>query len=146
MSENRNVNESELSPKKRRAVVIYMLIIFAAAFFLVAISMFVRMRTMQEDFAAAQDEAGASYSVQESLLQEEYIEKTSNYDTERTKLERKTHETQLLLLAQDAYYHNDSRSFQGYMAELEGCADALSEDAAEIYAELENALRGKNND
>lgn len=146
MSENQNVNESELSPNKRRAVVLYMLIIFAAAFFLVAISMFVRMRTMQEGFAAAQDEAGESYALQESILQREYSEKTSDYDAELTKLERKTHATQLLLLAQDAYYRNDSRAFQGYMAELEGYADSLSEDAAEIYAELENALRGKNND
>lgn len=138
--------EEELTPKKKRAVVIYMLIIFAAAFFFVAISMFVRMRTMQEDFDAAQDEAGASYAIQEMALQEEYSEKASNYNDEITKLERRTHATELLLLAQNAYYRNDSRGFQGYMAELEGYADALSDDAAEIYAELENALRGKTND
>ena len=50
---------------------------------------------------------------------------------------------QLLALAQQAYYEKNTRDFQGYMATLEGYADALSEDTLKIYEQLENALRGK---
>ena len=141
MTEELN-KEEELTPKKRRAVVVYMLIIFAAAFFLVTVSLFVRLRTMQEDFDSERNEVNVSYAAQESHLQEEYSEKVSNYESAMGEMERRIHATEQLALAQEAYHSGDSRSFQGYMTELEGCVDALSDEAAEIYAELETVLRG----
>ena len=107
--------------KKRYFQII--LICLATIFMLVAITLFIQIRTLQEN------ETTETVQIDESK------------DFEQMK--RKAQASELLALAQNAYYQNDQRNFQGYMASLEGYADALSEDALEIYHELENALRGK---
>lgn len=140
MSE-KQVNE-ELTPKKKRAVVLYLLIIFAVAFLLVLVSMFVRMRTMQEDFDSASVNVDESYAQRESELIENASEEVASYATELTQMERRASASELLILAQKAYYEGNTRKFQGCMATLEGYADALSKEALEIYEELVKALRG----
>ena len=101
------------------------LICLAAIFMLTTITLFIRISTLQE----------------ETKEPTEIVR--INEDTD---LERKAHAYELLALAQNAYYQNDQRNFQGHMATLESYADVLSDEALEIYHELENALRGKNND
>ena len=104
------------------------LICLAAIFMLIAITLFIQIRTLQE----------------ETEEPTEIVQVKDNKELEQMK--RKAHASELLALALNAYHQNDQRNFQGYMASLEGYADALSDDALEIYHELENALRGKNND
>ncbi len=136
------MSDSELTPKKKRDVIIYLVIIFAAAFVLVLISMFVRMRTMQEDFDTAKGEAASSYAQQESELFESISSQNDEHRKAMTAMERKAYASELLVLAQKAYYEGNGRNFQGYMASLEGYADALGEEALKIYEELASALRG----
>jgi len=136
------MSDTELTPKKKRAVVIYLVIIFAAAFVLVLISMFVRMRTMQEDFDTAKGEDASSYAQQESELAESVSSQNDEHHKAMTAMERKAYASELLVLAQKAYYEGNERNFQGYMATLEGYADALGEEALKIYEELASALRG----
>jgi len=136
------MSDTELTPKKKRAVVVYLMIIFAAAFVLVLVSMFVRMRTMQEDFDTAKGEAASSYAEQESEFAESISSQSEEHQKAMTAMERKAYASELLVLAQKAYYEENDRNFQGYMASLEGYADALGEEALEIYEELASALRG----
>ncbi len=136
------MSDSELTPKKKRDVIIYLVIIFAAAFVLILISMFVRMRTMQEDFDTAKGEAASSYAQQESELFESVSSQNDEHRKAMTAIERKAYASELLVLAQKAYYEGNERNFQGYMASLEGYADALGEETLKIYEELASALRG----
>ncbi len=136
------MSDSELTPKKKRDVIIYLVIIFAAAFVLILISMFVRMRTMQEDFDTAKGEAASSYAQQESELFESVSSQNDEHRKAMTAMERKAYASELLVLAQKAYYEGNERNFQGYMASLEGYADALGEETLKIYEELASALRG----
>ncbi len=136
------MSDSELTPRKKRAVVVYLLIIFAAAFVLVLVSMFVRMRTMQEDFDTAKGEAASSYAEKEAEISESVSAQNDEHKEAMTAMERKAYAAELLVLAQKAHYEGNKRNFQGYMASLEGYADALGEEALEIYEELARALRG----
>lgn len=140
MSE-KQMNE-ELSPNRKRAVVFYLLIIFVVAFLLVLVSMFVRMRTMQEDFDSASVDVEESYAQKESELIENASQEVEAYAEQLSQMERRANASELLILAQNAYYEGNTRKFQGCMATLEGYADALSDDALEIYEELVKALRG----
>ncbi len=136
------MNESELSPRKKRAVLVYLVIIFAAAFVLVLVSLFVRMRTMQEDFDSAKSEAESSFAAHESEMEENISSLDAEHEKALTEMERKAYASELLVLAQKAHYEGNKRNFQGYMASLEGYADALGADALEVYEDLVNALRG----
>ena len=50
---------------------------------------------------------------------------------------------ELLALAQNAWQKRDTVSFHGYMAELEGYADALSEETAQLYDALLEKLHAE---
>ena len=91
------------------------LICLTAIFMLVAITLFIQIRTLQE----------------ETEEPTEIVQAEDNKELEQMK--RKAHASELLALALNAYHQNDQRNFQGYMASLEGYADALSDDASEIY-------------
>lgn len=106
---------SENSSKKRRALVVYLSIIFAAAFLLVAVSLVVRIHAMKDDFNEANDQADASYAA----------------------LENQNQASELLALAQNAYYKENIGEFHQYMTQLEGHADTLSEDMQKIYKDLQ---------
>ena len=121
--------KKRLTPKMR-TVICALMMLLTAVFMVISITQFVRIRDLQEK-NAQNTEISASQSDGVSEL---------------AQIERKAHASELLALAQNAYMNENQRDFQGYMALLEGYADALSEQAAEIYEELENALRGKNND
>lgn len=101
---------------------------FAVVFFLISVMLFTRIRSLQEELDTEK--------AKNSIVQTEPTNAPND-------LERKAQATQLLALAQQAYYEKNTRDFQGYMATLEGYADALSEDTLKIYEQLENALRGK---
>ncbi len=137
-----NKDTEEFTPRKKKALVTYLLIIFSVAFLLVAISMFVRNRTMQEEFDASSSEAHESYAALESSVFAEASENENAYEKALTAMERKAYASELLALAEHAYHEGNRRDFQGYMASLEGYTDALSQDMLEIYEELETALRG----
>ena len=47
---------------------------------------------------------------------------------------------ELLALAQNAWQTQNTVSFHGYMAELEGYADALSDETAQLYDALLDKL------
>lgn len=123
---------------RKQTILHWIVFLFAVAFLIVAITLFVRIRTMQEDFDQEKASKDESYAALEASI--------SEIKREQKAMERKAYAAELLVLAQNAYFEENMRDFQGYMASLEGYADALSADALEIYEELENALRGNYND
>lgn len=109
--------QEELTPKKKRAVVEYLGILFAAAFLLVAISLLVKMKSIQ----TAHDGAKTNNATLESEL---------------AAAEERLEASTLLVLAQDAYYRGEQAAFAGYMQQLAGAVDDLSADAQAVYQAL----------
>lgn len=126
MTEDTKAQDEQLTPKKKRALLEYMGIMFAVAFLLVAVSLLVKMQSMQEDFDAAN--TGASVGI-------EALERKNE------ELTRSARATELLALAQNALHGGDTVGFHAYMAELEGNASALSEPSQEIYSELLDEMK-----
>lgn len=136
-------SQEEFTPKKKRALVTYLSVIAAAAFLLVALSMFVNNRTMQEEFDDLHNQTKENHAAIESSLAEQIESQEVSYEVELSEMERRAKASELLALADHAYHEQNERAFQGYMAELEGCADALSDEMKKIYDELVTAQRGK---
>lgn len=90
--------------------------------------------------------AGALVIVALSLLLKLYVDMDRELDDVKQQLSTVQASTtedraaELLVLAQDAYYRNDSVAFHGYMAMLDGYADELSEKTREIYEILHDEL------
>ena len=91
--------------------------------------------------------AGALVVVALSLLLKLYVDMDNQIRDVKQQLnavyeseDRSGRATELLVLAQDAYYKGDKVSFHGYMAMLDGYADELSEKTYEIYDELHDKL------
>ena len=127
--------EEPLSPHKKRAMLEYLGIMFAVAFLLVALSLLVKVHTMQDDLDAANSGARENIAVREDELE------TARSENEQLQAEldttvRSAKAAELLALAQNAWQKRDTVSFHGYMAELEGYADALSEETAQLYDAL----------
>lgn len=127
--------EEPLSPHKKRAMLEYLGIMFAVAFLLVALSLLVKVHTMQDDLDAANSGARENIAVMEDELE------TARSENEQLQAEldttvRSAKAAELLALAQNAWQKRDTVSFHGYMAELEGYADALSEETAQLYDAL----------
>lgn len=134
--------KQEHPPKEKRTGLKYLFIIFILACLIVLVTMFMRMRTMQEDFGAERESYMSSCDEKEAEIREAASSEYAQCASELTQMERRANASELLILAQNAYYEGNTRKFQGCMATLEGYADALSEDALEIYEELVKALRG----
>ena len=127
--------EEPLSPHKKRAMLEYLGIMFAVAFLLVALLLLVKVHTMQDDLDAANSGARENIAVMEDELE------TARSENEQLQAEldttvRSAKAAELLALAQNAWQKRDTVSFHGYMAELEGYADALSEETAQLYDAL----------
>lgn len=143
MKQTEAQTQEEFTPKKKRALVTYLSVIAAAAFLLVALSMFVNNRTMQEEFDEEHSRTKESHAQAESSMAEQIESQEASHEAELSEMERRAKASELLALADHAYHDGNWRAFEGYMAELEGCADALSEEMTEIYDELVTAQRGK---
>ena len=142
MVDNENTQNEQLTPKKKRAMLEYMGIMFAVAFLLVAVSLFVKLNSMQNDLDAAN--LGASTSIEAMEEQLESIGQENDALTqERDQMEQSAKAAELLALAQDAHSRHDTIAFQGYMAELDGYTDALGEKTLEIYENLTIYLKNK---
>ncbi|MBE6927839.1 MAG: hypothetical protein E7467_05050 [Ruminococcaceae bacterium] len=131
----------EKNPKKLR-ILLDFLCFCVLACLLLLITLFVRMRTMQEDHRTAESVAASEYEQLEADLRQELNEQTESHNKALTAMERKAYAAELLSLAQKAYHEGNTRKFQGYMATLEGYKDALSSKTYEIYEQLELKLRG----
>lgn len=131
--------EEPLTPKKKRAMLEYLAIMFAVAFLLVAVSLLVKVGAMQDDLDAAN--TGASLNIGALEAQVESIgAENAELQAALDQTQRTAKANELLVLAQEAAKSNDSVAFHGYMAELEGYSDALSDTSLEIYRELLNHL------
>ncbi len=131
--------EEPLTPKKKRAMLEYLAIMFAVAFLLVAVSLLVKVGAMQDDLDAAN--TGASLNIGALEAQVESIgAENAELQAALDQTQRNAKANELLVLAQEAAKSNDSVAFHGYMAELEGYSDALSDTSLEIYRELLNHL------
>lgn len=131
--------ELPLSPKKKRALLEYLGIMFAVAFLLVALSLLVKVHTMQNDLDAASNGARENIAAMEDQLETARSENEQLHGELDTTV-RSAKAAELLALAQNAWQAHDSVGFHGYMAELEGYADALSAETAEIYSMLLDKL------
>lgn len=127
--------EEALTPKKKRAMLEYLGIMFAAAFLFVALSLLVKMHAMQDDLDAANTGARENIAAMEDELEAARAENEALHN-EVDATVRSAKAAELLALAQDAHSRHDTVAFHGYMAELEGYADALGEKTAEIYTVL----------
>ena len=117
----------------------YLAIMFAVAFLLVAVSLLVKVGAMQDDLDAAN--TGASLNIGALEAQVESIgAENAELQAALDQTQRNAKANELLVLAQEAAKSNDSVAFHGYMAELEGYSDALSDTSLEIYRELLNHL------
>lgn len=129
--------EEVIAPKKRRALVEYLGILFAVAFLLVAVSLFVKVDSMQDDLDAATKGARENITEMESRLEDSQQENAALEE----ELERTAKAGELLAMAQEAYYKKNTVKFHSSMAELEGYAEVLPEEAAKIYANLTEHLQ-----
>lgn len=127
--------EAPLSPGKKRALLEYLGIMFAVAFLLVAISLGVKLHTMQDDFNAANQGARENIEAMESQLEQARVEREA-LTAERDALQQSVRATELLTLAQNAYGKHQTAEFRCYMTELAPLADTLPEEAAAIYERL----------
>lgn len=127
--------EAPLTPKKKRAMLEYLAIMFAGAFLLVAVSLLVKVNAMQDDLDAANTGASLNISALESQVESIGAE-NSELQTALSQAQRTAKANELLVLAQQANGSRDSVAFHGYMAELEGYSDALSDSSLEVYREL----------
>lgn len=133
------INEEPLTPKKKRAMLEYLAIMFAVAFLFVAISLLVKVGAMQDDLDAANTGASLNISALESQVESIGAENTE-LQTALDQAQRSAKANELLVLAQQANSSRDGVAFHGYMAELEGYSDALSDASLEIYRALLNHL------
>ncbi len=131
--------EEPLTPKKKRAMLEYLAIMFAVAFLLVAVSLLVKVGAMQDDLDAANTGASLNISALEAQVESIGAE-NAELQAALDRTQRNAKANELLVLAQEAAKSNDSVAFHGYMAELEGYSDALSDTSLEIYRELLNHL------
>lgn len=131
--------ELPLSSKKKRALLEYLGIMFAVAFLLVALSLLVKVHTMQNDLDAANSGARENIAAMEDQLEAARSE-NEQLHAELDTTVRSAKAAELLALAQNAWQAHDNVGFHGYMAELEGYADALSAETAEIYSMLLDKL------
>ena len=135
----RESEEAPLSSRKKRAMLEYLGIMFAVAFLLVALSLLVKVHTMQDDLDAAN--SGARENIEE--MEDELETARSENEQLRTELDttvRSAKAAELLALAQNAWQTQNTVSFHGYMAELEGYADARSDETAQLYDALLDKL------
>lgn len=107
--------------QKKQTLLKFMGALFAAAFLLVGLSLLVKVHSMQDDIDTLNSGA------RENILA---VEKELDSAVRGAKA------AELLALAQNALLQGDTVSFHGYMAELEGYSDALSEETAAIYNDL----------
>lgn len=138
MTEQKNTEQTQeepLTPKKKRAMLEYLAIMFAVAFLFVAISLLVKVSAMQNDLDAANTGASLNISALEAQVESIGAENTE-LQTALDQAQRSTKANELLVLAQEANTSRDSIAFHGYMAELEGYSDALSDSSLEIYRTL----------
>lgn len=142
MQEKTTTTEEPLTPKKKRAMLEYLGIMFAAAFLLVALSLLVKMHAMQDDLDAANTGARENIEQMENDLDAARTENDALHN-ELDATVRSAKAAELLALAQDAHSRRDTVAFQGYMAELDGYADALGEKTHEIYENLTEYLKNK---
>ncbi len=131
--------EEPLTSKKKRAMLEYLAIMFAVAFLLVAVSLLVKVGAMQDDLDAANTGASLNISALEAQVESIGAE-NAELQAALDQTQRNAKANELLVLAQEAAKSNDSVAFHGYMAELEGYSDALSDTSLEIYRELLNHL------
>lgn len=142
LQEKTTTTEEPLTPKKKRAMLEYLGIMFAAAFLLVALSLLVKMHAMQDDLDAANTGARENIEQMENDLDAARTENDALHN-ELDATVRSAKAAELLVLAQDAHSRRDTVAFQGYMAELDGYADALGEKTHEIYENLTEYLKNK---
>lgn len=142
LQEKTTTTEEPLTPKKKRAMLEYLGIMFAAAFLLVALSLLVKMHAMQDDLDAANSGARENIEQMENDLDAARTENDALHN-ELDATVRSAKAAELLALAQDAHSRRDTVAFQGYMAELDGYADALGEKTHEIYENLTEYLKNK---
>lgn len=138
MTEQKNTGQTQeepLTPKKKRAMLEYLAIMFAVAFLFVAISLLVKVSAMQDDLNAANTGASLNISALEAQVESIGAENTE-LQTALDQAQRSAKANELLVLAQEANTSRDSIAFHGYMAELEGYSDALSDSSLEIYRTL----------
>ena len=138
MTEQKNTEQTQeepLTPKKKRAMLEYLAIMFAVAFLLVAVSLLVKVSAMQDDLDAANTGASLNISALEAQVESIGAE-NSALQTALDDAQRAAKANELLLLSQEADQSGDSIAFHGYMAELEGYSDALSDSSLEIYRAL----------
>ena len=138
MTEQKNTEQTQeepLTPKKKRAMLEYLAIMFAVAFLFVAISLLVKVSAMQDDLDAANTGASLNISALEEQVESIGAENTE-LQTALGQAQRSAKANELLVLAQEANASRDSIAFHGYMAELEGYSDALSDSSLEIYRAL----------
>lgn len=138
MTEQKNTEQTQeepLTPKKKRAMLEYLAIMFAVAFLFVAISLLVKVSAMQDDLDAANTGASLNISALEAQVESIGAENTE-LQTALDQAQRSAKANELLVLAQEANASRDSIAFHGYMAELEGYSDALSDSSLEIYRAL----------
>ncbi len=138
MTEQKNTEQTQeepLTPKKKRAMLEYLAIMFAVAFLFVAISLLVKVSAMQDDLNAANTGASLNISALEAQVESIGAENTE-LQTALDQAQRSAKANELLVLAQEANTSRDSIAFHGYMAELEGYSDALSDSSLEIYRTL----------
>ena len=132
--------EETLSPRKKRAMLEYLGIMFAVAFLLVALSLLVKMHAMQDDMDAAS--RGARENIEEMEDELETVKaENALLQGEKDAAVRSAKASELLALAQSAWQVRDKVSFNGYMAELEGYADALSPETEALYNMLADKLK-----
>ena len=94
---------------------------------------------MQDDLDAANTGASLNISALEAQVESIGAE-NAELQAALDQTQRTAKANELLVLAQEAAKSNDSVAFHGYMAELEGYSDALSDTSLEIYRELLNHL------
>lgn len=138
MTDQKNTEQTQeepLTPKKKRAMLEYLAIMFAVAFLFVAISLLVKVSAMQDDLDAANTGASLNISALEAQVESIGAENTE-LQTALDNAQRSAKANELLVLAQEANASRDSVAFHGYMAELEGYSDALSDSSLEIYRTL----------
>lgn len=127
--------EAPLSSRKKRAMLEYLCIMFAVAFLLVALSLLVKVHSMQDDLDAVNSGARENIEEMEEALETARSE-NEQLRAELNTMERSAKAAELLALAQNAWQTHDTVTFHGYMAELEGYADALSAETVQLYEAL----------
>lgn len=127
--------KTALPAKKRSALLKYLSILFAGAFLLVALSLLLKLHAMQNDMDALDSGARENILALEDEMETERSENAA-LQTELDGAVRSAKAAELLALAQNALLDGDAVSFHGYMAELDGYADALTEKTFAIYNDL----------